>query len=147
MCSFQASKVLFFFFKTGEDAVIVKNGRRLCGTGGALANVSITQNKAYFEVKIQAMGKLKSIMEYQENFCQLKLYTWTHCIKGLWGVGLASRRVNLNNVPLGTDNESWVLRNDGCIYSSNLVKFRSTKSIDEGDVIVRYIFNFFTEVI
>jgi hypothetical protein len=42
--------------KTGQDVVIVKNGRRLCGTGGALANTPISQNKAYFEVKIQANG-------------------------------------------------------------------------------------------
>ena len=36
--------------------MIVKNGRRLCGTGGALSNVPIIQNKAYFEVKVQANG-------------------------------------------------------------------------------------------
>ena len=100
--------------RAGQDVVIVKNGRRLCGTGGALSNVPIIQNKAYFEVKIQA--------------------------NGLWGVGLASRKVDLNKVPLGNDSESWVLRNDACIYSSNVVKFKSPHPIDEGDVIVRYYF-------
>jgi hypothetical protein len=42
--------------KSGQDVVIVKNGRRLCGTGGAISNVPIIQNKAYFEVKVQAKG-------------------------------------------------------------------------------------------
>lgn len=42
----------------GQDIVIVKNGRRLCGSGGALTNVPIIQNKAYFEVKIQSKGGL-----------------------------------------------------------------------------------------
>lgn len=107
--------------KSGQDVVIVKNGRRLCGTGGALSNVPIIQNKAYFEVKVQANGN--------------------------YGVGLASRRVNLNNVPLGNDSEAWVLRNDGCIYSNNQSKFQISQNIDEGDVIgVTYdheILNFF----
>ena len=40
--------------------MIVKNGRRICGTGGALSNVPIVQNKAYFEVKIQTTGKTES---------------------------------------------------------------------------------------
>jgi hypothetical protein len=42
---------------TGNDVVIVKNGRRICGTGGALSNAPIVQDKAYFEVKIQSAGK------------------------------------------------------------------------------------------
>ena len=33
----------------GLDAVIVKNGSRLCGTGGVIANAPIMQDKAYFE--------------------------------------------------------------------------------------------------
>ncbi len=37
--------------------VIVKSGRRICGTGAALGNAPIVQNKAYFEVKIQSTGK------------------------------------------------------------------------------------------
>ena len=37
--------------------MIVKNGRRICGTGAALANAPIVQDKAYFEVKIQSAGK------------------------------------------------------------------------------------------
>jgi hypothetical protein len=94
----------------GQDAVIVKSGRRLCGTGGALSNVPIIQNKAYFEVKIQA--------------------------NGVWGVGLATRKVDLNKIPLGNDSESWVLRNDGSIFHNNISKFTTDENIDEGDIIV-----------
>lgn len=36
--------------------MIVKNCRRICGTGAALANAPIAQNKAYFEVKLQSTG-------------------------------------------------------------------------------------------
>lgn len=40
----------------GQYAVIVKNSTRLCGSGAARASVPIVQDKAYFEVKIQAAG-------------------------------------------------------------------------------------------
>ena len=40
----------------GAGCVIVKNRRRLCGTGAALANAPIVQDKSYFEVKIQTGG-------------------------------------------------------------------------------------------
>ena len=33
----------------GLDAVIVKSGTRLCGTGGVIATAPIMQDKAYFE--------------------------------------------------------------------------------------------------
>ena len=101
----------------GHDVVIVKNGRRLCGTGGALSNVPIIQNKAYFEIKIQA--------------------------NGIWGVGLATRKVDLNKIPFGNDTESWVLRNDGSIYFNNLIKYKSPETIDEGDVIVTILYGLF----
>ena len=39
------------------DCVIVKSGRRICGSGAALANAPIVQDKAYFEMKIQSSGK------------------------------------------------------------------------------------------
>jgi uncharacterized membrane protein YadS len=42
----------------GKDVVIVKNGRRICGSGAALANAPILQNKAYFEAKVQSSGRL-----------------------------------------------------------------------------------------
>lgn len=49
--------ILLFVSFSGIDVVIVKNGRRICGTGGALANAPLVQNKSYFEVKIQCTGK------------------------------------------------------------------------------------------
>ena len=42
----------------GVDCVIVKSGRRICGTGAALANAPLVQDKSYFEIKIQCGGKL-----------------------------------------------------------------------------------------
>ena len=42
---------------SGTDVVIVKSGRRICGTGGCLANAPLHQNKSYFEFKIQSTGK------------------------------------------------------------------------------------------
>jgi len=35
----------------------VKNGRRICGSGAALANAPLAQNKAYFEAKLQSSGE------------------------------------------------------------------------------------------
>ncbi|KAK3095542.1 hypothetical protein FSP39_015929 [Pinctada imbricata] len=70
----------------GNDVVIVKNGKRICGTGAGLSNAPIVQDKAYFEVKIQSTG--------------------------VWGVGLATKRCNLNCVPLGENTESWGLAYD-----------------------------------
>ncbi|KAK3737321.1 hypothetical protein RRG08_067386 [Elysia crispata] len=93
----------------GNDVVIVKNGRRICGNGAGLANAPIAQNKAYFEIKIQCTGT--------------------------WGVGLATRRCNLNKAPLGTDGESWVLRQDGCIFHNSEEKSKLPDVPQEGDIL------------
>lgn len=37
--------------------VIVKNGKRICGTGAAFSNAPINQDKAYFEIKVQSSGE------------------------------------------------------------------------------------------
>lgn len=50
--------------------VIVKTGRRICGTGGALANAPLVQDKAYFEMKVQSTGKFVSSY-YQSASSQL----------------------------------------------------------------------------
>jgi len=44
------------FCVSGHEVVIVKNGQRICGSGGALASAPLVQSKAYFEVKIQQSG-------------------------------------------------------------------------------------------
>ncbi len=40
----------------GVDCVIVKSGRRICGTGASLGNAPLVQDKSYFEMKIQCGG-------------------------------------------------------------------------------------------
>ncbi|XP_035029873.2 SPRY domain-containing protein 7 [Hippoglossus stenolepis] len=95
----------------GTDVVIVKSGRRICGTGGCLANAPLHQNKSYFEFKIQSTG--------------------------VWGVGVATQKVNLNQVPLGRDTNSLVLRHDGSVYHNNEEKNRlpANSLPQEGDII------------
>nr|KAF6375435.1 SPRY domain containing 7 [Pipistrellus kuhlii] len=49
----------------GTDVVIVKNGRRICGTGGCLASAPLHQNKSYFEFKIQSTVDDSAILDCQ----------------------------------------------------------------------------------
>lgn len=76
--------IVFIF--VGHEVVLVKNGGRICGTGGALATAPLVQSKSYFEVKIQQGGQ--------------------------WSVGLATRKVDLNRAHGGHDAESWCLGSD-----------------------------------
>ena len=41
--------------------MIVKSGHRICGTGAALANAPLAQDKSYFELKIQCGGTLPAV--------------------------------------------------------------------------------------
>ncbi|XP_050729472.1 SPRY domain-containing protein 7-like [Eriocheir sinensis] len=93
----------------GHEVVIVKNGVRICGTGGALGNIPILQNKAYFEVKLQQSG--------------------------VWGVGIATRNTNLNKVPLGEDAQSWVLCSDGAVRHNGEEKYKIADIPQEGDIL------------
>lgn len=93
----------------GSDVVVVKSGRRICGTGAAFSNAPIVQDKAYFEVKIQSSG--------------------------VWGVGLATQRCGLDKVPLGDTEESWVLRSDGKLFHKNVEKGTLSQQPVEGDVL------------
>uniref|UniRef100_A0A3P8UZ30 SPRY domain-containing protein 7 n=1 Tax=Cynoglossus semilaevis TaxID=244447 RepID=A0A3P8UZ30_CYNSE len=95
----------------GTDVVIVKSGRRICGTGGCLANAPLHQNKSYFEFKIQSTG--------------------------VWGIGVATQKVNLNQVPMGRDTNSLVLRHDGSVYHNNEEKNRlpANSLPQEGDIV------------
>ncbi|KAM5311004.1 SPRY domain-containing protein 7 isoform 3-T3 [Glossophaga mutica] len=106
----------------GTDVVIVKNGRRICGTGGCLASAPLHQNKSYFEFKIQSTG--------------------------IWGVGVATQKVNLNQIPLGRDVHSLVMRNDGALYHNNEEKNRlpANSLPQEGDVVDFFIGNVFSSV-
>jgi hypothetical protein len=55
---------------------------------------------------------------------------------GVWGVGVALRGIDLNKIPLGCENNSWVLRQDGKFYTGNEVMATLNDPIEEGDVIV-----------
>ena len=55
---------------------------------------------------------------------------------GDWGVGLATKKCDMNKLPLGDDKESWVLRQDGIINHDGNMKAKLTKEIEEGDVLV-----------
>lgn len=93
----------------GQDVVIVKSGHRICGTGAALAIAPINQNKAYFEVKVQQSG--------------------------IWGLGLATRKSDLNRVPLGQDAESWVLTSEGSVMHQGEVLHKLSEMPQEGDTV------------
>nr|CAG4648285.1 EOG090X0EPP [Moina brachiata]SVE93292.1 EOG090X0EPP [Moina brachiata] len=93
----------------GQEVVLIKNGSRICGTGGALANTPINQDKAYFEVRLQQTG--------------------------IWGLGLATGKADLNKVPLGNDPDSWVLCSDGYLRHNKEELHHITQIPQEGDTI------------
>lgn len=93
--------------------MIVKNGQRMCGSGGCLASAPLVQNKSYFEVKLQQSG--------------------------VWGCGVATRSADVNAAPGGHDSESWVLCSDLCIRHSQNSIHKVNVQIQEMDVIVSTI--------
>ncbi|XP_028620855.1 SPRY domain-containing protein 7-like isoform X2 [Grammomys surdaster] len=95
----------------GTDVVIVKNGRRICSTGDCLASAPLHRNKSFFEFKIQSTA--------------------------IWGIGVVTQKVNLNQIPLGRDMHSLVMRNDGALYHNNEEKNRlpANSLPQEGDVL------------
>lgn len=84
--------------RTGNEVVIVKNGCRICGSGGALATAPLVQSKSYFEVKLQQSGQ--------------------------WSIGLATRKTDINKTKGGTDADSWCLTSDHTILHNNEVIYR-----------------------
>ncbi|XP_026466229.1 SPRY domain-containing protein 7-like [Ctenocephalides felis] len=79
----------------GHEVVIVKGGRRVCGSGAALASAPLVQSKSYFEVKLQQAGS--------------------------WSVGVATRQADLNHSQGGNDKESWCLNSDCTVRHDNVV--------------------------
>lgn len=70
------SLTFLFFIHSGHDVVIVKSGKRICGTGAALANAPIVQNKAYFEIKLQCSGNFSDccphrVVSHHERCCSV----------------------------------------------------------------------------
>lgn len=94
----------------GSEVVIIKNGLRLCGTGGALGSAPLVQTKSYFEVKIQQEGK--------------------------WSVGVGTRNSPLDVGPVGADQNSWMLRHTGELFFNGLSIGKLDPVPEEGDVIV-----------
>ncbi|XP_003699588.1 SPRY domain-containing protein 7 [Megachile rotundata] len=93
----------------GHEVVIVKNGLRVCGRGGALTNAPLAQSKSYFEVKIQQGG--------------------------IWAIGLATRNTDLNVATGGNDTESWALNSDGIIRHNQQEVHKIQSQVQEGDII------------
>lgn len=61
----------------------------------------------------------------------------------MWGIGVATQKVNLNQVPLGRDTNSLVLRHDGSVYHNNEEKNRlpANNLPQEGDIVVSIYFS------
>ena len=57
-------------------------------------------------------------------------------LTGAWGVGLATKKCDLNKIPLGNNSESWVLRSDGTVAHNGIVRHRLREVPEEGDMIV-----------
>ena len=74
------SKVVLDTVSMAREAVVVKNCTRLCGNGAARASCSITQDKAYWEVRV--------------------------LLGGQWRAGLCGPDTDLNT-DLGRDLGSW----------------------------------------
>ncbi|XP_028620856.1 SPRY domain-containing protein 7-like isoform X3 [Grammomys surdaster] len=55
----------------------------------------------------------------------------------IWGIGVVTQKVNLNQIPLGRDMHSLVMRNDGALYHNNEEKNRlpANSLPQEGDVV------------
>lgn len=57
-------------------------------------------------------------------------------VLGVWGVGLATSSIRLDNVPLGTDQLSWVLTSEGNTLHNGDVISQLGKKPMEGDIVV-----------
>lgn len=91
----------------GQEAVVVKNGLRLCGTGSARGSAPILQDKAYWEVKVQQGGR--------------------------WSAGIATPAAELTK-DLGLDHCSWAVTSEGVVRSRGLQEYR-VSGLEEGDVL------------
>ena len=60
----------------------------------------------------------------------------------MWAIGLASLRCDLNMVPLGKDQYSWVLRSDGALMHNNIAIDNIQLTVSEGDYLVSCQFSF-----
>uniref|UniRef100_A0A6B2E817 SPRY domain-containing protein 7 n=1 Tax=Phlebotomus kandelakii TaxID=1109342 RepID=A0A6B2E817_9DIPT len=91
----------------GHEVVLVKNGQRVCGSGGVLATAPLVQSKSYFEVKLQQSGQ--------------------------WSVGLATRNTDLNKAKGGQDPESWCLASDNIVWHNDQEMHRLQEKPSEAE--------------
>ena len=54
----------------------------------------------------------------------------------MWGVGLATPMVRVDSVPLGSDQQSWVLTSEGTTVHNGEVISRLKEKPAEGDILV-----------
>ncbi|CAP27633.2 Protein CBG07432 [Caenorhabditis briggsae] len=94
--------------RMGKNVVILKEGERICGIGGAIATVPIVQNKAYFQVTVQQTG------EYLGN--------WT------WPKTITFRQDSLHRKILGHSRQRRYWKEDQVIA-------KMAKTVEEGDVV------------
>jgi len=92
----------------GHEAVVVKNGLRLCGTGAARGSAPILQDKAYWEVKVQQGG--------------------------VWSAGICTPAADLNT-DLGLDHNSWAVTAGGEVRARNTQEYSLAAKLEEGDVL------------
>ena len=57
-------------------------------------------------------------------------------ITGVWGVGLATPAVQVDSVPLGNDQNSWVLTSEGTTMHNGEVISRLKVKPEEGSIVV-----------
>lgn len=89
-------KNIFFLHPIlGQEVVILKNGKRVCGSGGAVLNQSLLQSKSYFEIKIQQSGH--------------------------WSIGLCTLNTDLNKTRGGLDKYSWCLNAENLVMNDGKV--------------------------
>jgi len=92
----------------GQEAVVVKNGLRVCGTGSVKGSAPILQDKAYWEVKVQQGG--------------------------VWSAGVATPSVDLNK-DLGLDHCSWAITAGGVVRTRGQQEYKLPTPVEEGDVL------------
>lgn len=93
----------------GEEVVIEGEGYVVTGQGTVLGEAPLVQGKTYFEVTVKKVG--------------------------LFGVGLASRNVDLSHA-LGVDESSWSFRSDlSLVHNKETDQVLADFAIDVDDVI------------
>jgi len=92
----------------GQEVVILKNGKRVCGSGGAVLNQALLQSKSYFEVKIQQSGH--------------------------WSVGLCTLNTDLNKTRGGLDKFSWCLNAENYVMNDGKVIFDLNEIYSSGQL-------------